>query len=180
MSSLLTNGHKIPVEYLGPLEISAMGRVFAKKIAPESSVTVNVVLPSTTKVTKIHASFSNNDKQRTTAEIARKTNGEFVALGGLSDSEVSIKATYSDGVTREIAKNPDFTYKSLDEKVAIVFPPGEGKSYGNVVESKALVRATGPGKTDIIVRYGELTDRVTVEVDECPYVEGEMEDGCPR
>lgn len=42
------------------------------------------------------------------------------------------------------------------------------------------MKATGPGTTDIIVRYGEFTDRVTVKVDECPYIEGETEKkGCP-
>jgi hypothetical protein len=42
------------------------------------------------------------------------------------------------------------------------------------------VRATGPGKTSIIVQYGEFPDRVTVQVDECPYIEGETEKkGCP-
>jgi len=36
------------------------------------------------------------------------------------------------------------------------------------------------GETDIIVQYGELTDRVTLNVRECPYIEGKMKFGCPR
>jgi len=146
----------------------------------DAKVKITVILPPTTKITGIDARFSLNDKQLTTASIARRPNGELIALGGFSDREVSISATYSDGVKRKITDNPDFTYKSLNEKVAIVFPPGQGKSYGSIVDNFALVRATGPGQTDVIVQYGEFTDRVTLKVRECPYIEGKMEDGCPR
>ncbi len=140
---------------------------------------VEYVLPSTTVVTGISASF--NGEKIDFAQIARKPNGDLVGLGGISEGEISIGATYSDGVARDMASNPDVTYKSLDEKVAIVIPPGQWKdSKGNVVKSYALVRATGPGKADIVVQYGEFTDRVTLKVRECPYVEGKMENGCLR
>ena len=120
-------------------------------------------------MTKISASF--NGEKISFAQIARKPNGDLVALGGFSDEELSVSGFYSDGVKRGIASNPDVKYVSANEKVAIVTPR---------VGTRPLVRATGPGKTDIIVQYGELTDRVTLEVDECPYVEGKMKNGCPR
>ena len=141
------------------------------------SVKITVVLPPTTKVVSIGASFTG--RKKTFLEIARKPNGELVPSGSLNDAELSIGATYSDGVGRKITDNPDFTYKSLNEKVAIVFPPGQWKdSNGKVKTNYALVRATGPGKTSIIVQYGEFTDRVTVNVKECPYTEGMKR--CPR
>jgi len=141
------------------------------------SHTINVVLSPTTKIVSIGASFTG--RKETFPQIARKPSGELVSLGYLGDRELSIGATYSDGVGRKITDNPDFTYKSLNEKVAIVIPPGQWKdSNGKVKTNYALVRATGPGKTSIIVQYGELTDRVTVNVKECPYTEGM--DGCPR
>ena len=143
----------------------------------ELFIPLTVVLPSTTTVTGIGASFTGQKK--TFPSIARKPSGEFVALGHLGDRELSVGADYSDGVARDITNNPDVTYKSMNEKVAIVFPPGQGKdSRGDIIKGYALVRATGPGKTSIIVQYGELTDRVTVNVKECPYTEGMKR--CPR
>ena len=143
----------------------------------ELVLAVTVVLPPTTKVVSMGAFFTG-DKE-TFPEIARKPNGELVTLGFSGDRELSVGAAYSDGVERFITDNPDFTYKSLNEKVAIVFPPGQGKdSRGKVIKGYALVRATGPGKTSIIVQYGEFTDRVTVNVKECPYTEGMKR--CPR
>jgi len=69
--------------------------------------------------------------------------------------------------------NPGFKYTSANEKVATVIPPGEWSySDGQIGTNYALVKATGPGKTSITVQYGELTDRVTVNVKGCPYTEG--------
>jgi len=135
----------------------------------ELFIPLTVVLPSTTTVTGIGASFTGQKK--TFPSIARKPNGELVPLEGFSTRDLSVSAFYSDGVKRGIASNPDVTYKSLNEKVAIVIPQ---------VGTRALVKATGSGKTDIIVQYGEYKDRVTVIVDECPYIEGKMKFGCPR
>ena len=142
------------------------------------SHTITVILPPTTVVKSIGARFALGKK--TFPSIARKPSGELVTLGADSDRELTVGATYSDGVGRNITDNPDLTYKSLNEKVAVVFPSGQGKdSYGKIVTGYALVRATGHGRTDIIVQYGEHTDRVTVQVDECPYIEGKMNLGCP-
>jgi len=171
----------IEKHFLGEGRITVAAKLPNGDVA-EAKVPVTVVLPPTTTITKIYAGFvSTISPKATSAQIARKPNGDLVALDGSSERRISIGATYSDGVGRDIADNPDITYKSLDEKVAVVFPPGQWKnSKGEVRTGYALVRATGPGKTDIIVQYGELTDRVTVEVDECPYVEGKMKFGCPR
>ena len=134
----------------------------------ELSHTITVVLPPTTTVTGIGASF-NGDK-KTFLEIARKPTRELVVTEGTNSTDtISVDADYSDGVARAFDNNPDLTYKSLDEKVATVIPQ---------VGSRPLVKATGPGTTDIIVQYGELTDRVTVHVKECPYTEGMKR--CPR
>jgi hypothetical protein len=133
-------------------------------------VTITVVLPPTTVVTGIDAAFATGKK--TFLEIARKPNGELVTTEGTnSDDRLSVGASYSDGVERGIASNPETKYSSANEKVAIVIPQ---------VGTRPLVKATGPGKTSIIVQYGEFTDRVTVNVKECPYIEGETDKhGCP-
>jgi len=137
------------------------------------SVKITVILPPTTKVVSIGASFDG--RKETFLQIARKPSGELVPSGSSKDDTVSVGARYSDGVGRTIINNPDVTYKSLNEKVAIVIPVGKE---GNPYDKLALVRATGPGKTSIIVQYGEFTDRVTVNVKECPYTEGMKR--CPR
>jgi hypothetical protein len=143
----------------------------------ELSHNTTVVLPPTTVVRGIGASFAG-DKE-TFLQIARKPTGELVPSGSSNDAELTAGATYSDGIRRRIADNPNTTYKSLNEKVAIVFPSGQWKDLkGEVGTGYALVMATGPGKTSIIVQYGEFTDRVTVHVKECPYTEGMKR--CPR
>ena len=116
------------------------------------------------------------DKE-TFLEIARKASGELVPSGTSKDDRLSVSAIYSDGVLRDIISNPGVKYRSANEKVAIVIPVGQE---GNPYDKLALVKATGPGKTSIIVQYGEFTDRVTVNVKECPYIEGETDKhGCP-
>jgi len=136
----------------------------------DAKVTLTVVLPPTTVVVSIDAAFTGGKK--TFLEIARKLSGELVVTEGThSTNELSVSAVYSDGVERGIASKPETTYKSLNEKVAVVIPR---------IGTRPLVRATGPGKTSIIVQYGEFTDRVTVHVKECPYIEGETDKhGCP-
>jgi len=146
----------------------------------EAEVPITVILPPTTKVVSIGADFTG--RKETFLEIARKPSRELVVTEGThSTNRLSVGAVYSDGVGRNFIDNPDVTYKSLNEKVAIVFPPGQWSySDGRTGTSYALVKATGPGKADIIVQYGEFTDRVTVNVKECPYIEGETEKhGCP-
>jgi len=145
----------------------------------ELSNTITVVLPSTTTVTGIGAGF--NDKKETFLDIARKPdgeNGELVALKS-STRSFSVSAFYSDGVMRDAIDYSKIKYTSSNEKVAIVIPPGQWEYKPGQVETKdALVKATGPGKTSIIVQYGAFTDRVTVHVKECPYTEGMK--WCPR
>jgi hypothetical protein len=172
---------KIPLDFkLGPDKLIVGGILVDQNGKHQEyvlSYTINVVLPPTTKVVSIGADFTG--RKQTFPQIARKPSGELVSLGYLGDRELSVGAVYSDDVGRNFIDNPDVTYKSLNEKVAIVFPPGQWKdSNGKVKTNYALVRATGPGKTSIIVQYGEFTDRVTVNVKECPYTEGM--DGCPR
>ncbi len=168
-----------PAHALGKQNFLVSGEPIDDSRCLGGKVTLNIVLPPTTTVTGIGAGF-NGDK-KTFLQIARKPSGELVASGIYSDDELSIGATYSDGVARFVTDNPDFTYKSLDEKVAVVFPPGQWKdSDGKVKTNYALVKATGPGTTDIIVQYGAFTDRVTVKVKECPYIEGVTDKrGCP-
>ncbi len=168
----------IDKHFLGEGKITVAAKLPSGDIT-EAKVPVTVVLPPTTTVTGIGADFTG--QRMTSAQIGRKPNGELVSLGGFSERKLSVGADYSDDVARDMAGNPDVTYKSLDEKVAIVFPPGKFKlADGRVRTGYATVQATGPGKTDIIVQYGNFTDRVTIQVRECPYVEGKMEDGCPR
>ena len=168
----------LPKEHIGTVEIIADGVPVkgSESVASNSSVTITVILPPTTKVVSIGASFDG--RKETFLEIARKPSRELVVTEGThSTNTVSVGARYSDGVGRTILNNPNVTYKSLNEKVAIVIPVGQK---GNKYDELALVKATGPGKTDIIVQYGELTDRVTVHVKECPYIEGETDKhGCP-
>ena len=162
--------------FLGIEEISVSGKLPNGDLV-EAEVPITVVLPPTTKVVSIGADFTGTKEDF--LQIARKPNGELVSLGYLGDSELSVGADYSDGVGRNFIYNPDVTYKSSNEKVAIVIPPGQWKdSNGKVKTNYALVKATGPGKTSIIVQYGEFTDRVTVNVKECPYTEGMKR--CPR
>ena len=143
----------------------------------ELSYTITVVLPPTTVVRGIGASFTG-DKE-TFLQVARKASGELVTSGTSKEDRLSVSAIYSDSVLRDIITNPGVKYTSANEKVAIVIPPGQWSySGGQVGNSSALVRATGPGKTSIIVQYGEFTDRVTVNVKECPYTEGMKR--CPR
>ncbi|HHT9135585.1 MAG TPA: hypothetical protein ACFYD2_11865, partial [Candidatus Avalokitesvara rifleensis] len=148
--------YTIPPSPVGPIRISVSA-------FPRKAITIiHSVLPPTTTVTGIGASF--NGRKKTFLEIARKPSGELVATEGTnSTDDLSVGADYSDGVARDFFSNADLAYKSLNEKVVIVIPQ---------VGTGALVRATGPGKTDIIVQYGEFTDRVTVQVKECPYIEG--------
>jgi len=172
--------HKIdPEELREASEQFRLGIEGEGRFCRNAKVTVTVILPPTTVVRGIGTSFTG-DKE-TFLEIARKPGGELVVTEGThSTSELSVSAIYSDSVLRDIITNPGVKYTSANEKVAIVFPPGQGKdSFGDVVKGYALVRATGPGKTSIIVQYGEFTDRVTVNVKECPYIEGKMKHGCP-
>ena len=165
---------------LGKQSFLVYGESIGDALCQSTTVPVTVVLPPATKVVSIGADFTGENE--TFLEIARKPSGELVVTEGPNSTDrLSIGALYSDGVGRFITNNLDITYKSLNEKVAIVFPPGQGKgSSGNVVKDSALVPATGPGRTDIIVQYGVFTDRVTVHVKECPYIEGETEkNGCP-
>ena len=167
----------ISKHFIGEGKITAAAKFLNGDLA-EAEVPITVILPPTTKVVSIGASFTGT--KETFLQLARKPSGELVPSGTSKDDRLSIGAAYSDGVGRNFIDNPDVTYKSLNEKVAIVFPPGQGKdSRGKVIKGYALVRATGPGKTDIIVQYGEFTDRVTVNVKECPYIEGKMKLGCP-
>ena len=166
-----------PTESLGKKNILVPGRaVDANASCRNASVTVNIILPPTTKVVSIGADFDGRNK--TFLEIARKPTGELIVTEGTRSTDtLSVSAYYSDGVARDMKNNPNVTYKSLNEKVAIVIPVGQK---GNKYDELALVKATGPGKTDIIVQYGEFTDRVTVNVKECPYIEGETDkNGCP-
>ncbi len=157
---------------LGQQSFMAMGEPMSRDgLCLDASVNVNVVLPATTVVTGIGASF-NGDK-KAFPSIARKPNGELVALGVFSEDKLYVSAFYSDDVMRDIADYPKIKYISANEKVAIVIPPDR-------VGTRPLVQATGPGKTDIVVQYGAFTDRVSVVVDECPYIEGKMELGCLR
>jgi hypothetical protein len=164
---------KLPEEHLGVVKIFADGVPVGDPhsvSASHTSVTITVVLPPTTTVQSIGADFSGRD--RTFLRIARKPNGELVALRGFSERQLYVGAIYSDGVARVIDTAPDVTYESLDEKVAIVIPPPP-KGY-------AQVKATGPGKTEIVVRYKGYESRVTVHVKECPYIEGKTDkEGCP-
>ena len=139
----------------------------------EAEVPITVVLPPTTVVRGIGTSFTG--RKETFLQIARKPSGELVPSGTSKDDRLSVSAIYSDGVLRDIITNPGVKYTSANEKVAIVISPGQE---GNPYDELALVRATGPGKTSIIVQYGEFTDRVTVNVKECPYTEGMKR--CPR
>ena len=158
----------ISKHFIGEDTISASAKLPNGDIA-EAEIPLTVILPPTTTVTGIDAAFATG--KETFPSIARKPNGEFVTLGYFGDRELSVGASYSDGVERGIASKPETTYKSLNEKVAVVIPR---------VGTRPLVRATGPGKTSIIVQYGEFTDRVTVNVKECPYIEGETDKhGCP-
>jgi len=186
-----------PYEYeykIGPRDIGdIVFHIFSLKPFNEEPKDINSVfnhfevdlrlkstLPPTTKVVSIGADFTG--RKETFLAIARKPNGELVVTEGThSTNRLSVGATYSDDVGRNFIDNPDVTYKSLNEKVAIVFPPGQWSySGGRTGTSYALVKATGPGKTSIIVQYGEFTDRVTVNVKECPYIEGETDKhGCP-
>ena len=135
----------------------------------DAKVTLTVVLPPTTVITSIDAAFASGKK--TFLEIARKPNGELVYSGVSNTDQLSVSGVYSDGVERGIASKPETKYSSANEKVAIIIPR---------IGARSLVKATGPGKTDIIVQYGGFTDRVTVNVKECPYIEGETEKhGCP-
>ena len=165
-----------PTESLGKQNILVPGKaVDANAPCRSAKVTITVVLPPTTKIVSIGADFDGRNE--TFLQIARKPNGDFVPSGSANENTLSISADYSDGVARDIKNNPDVIYKSLNEKVAIVILPGKE---GNPYDELALVKATGPGKTSIIVQYGELTDRVTVNVKECPYIEGETDKhGCP-
>jgi hypothetical protein len=158
--------------FLGIEEISVSGKLPNGDLV-EAEVPITVVLPPTTKIVSIGADFDGRNE--TFLQIARKPNGDFVPSGSANENTLSISADYSDGVARDIKNNPDVTYKSLNEKVAIVILPGKE---GNPYDELALVKATGPGKTSIIVQYGEFTDRVTVNVKECPYTEGMKR--CPR
>ena len=172
-------GFTIKKHFLGEGKITFIAKLPNGDIK-EAKVTITVVLPPTTVVTGIGASFSG--RKKTFLDIARKPTGELVVTEGThSTNRLSVGADYSDGVARDFFSNPDTTYKSLNEKVAIVIPPGQWKdSDGKVKTNYAMVKATGPGKTYIIVQYGEFTDRVTVQVDECPYIEGETDkNGCP-
>jgi hypothetical protein len=151
----------IEKHFIGEDTISASAKLLNGDIA-EAEIPITVILPSTTKVVSIDAAFTGGKK--TFLEIARKLNGELVVTEGTrSTDQLSVSAVYSDGVERGIASKPETKYSSANEKVAIVIPG---------VGTRPLVKATGPGKTSIIVQYGELTDRVTVNVKECPYTEG--------
>jgi hypothetical protein len=131
-------------------------------------------------VQSIGAAFTG-DKD-TFLKVARKTNGEVVATEEINSIDrISVGATYSDGIRRRIVGNPDLTYESMDEKVAKVFAPGKWEETEDQRRVPyALVKATGPGKTEIIVRYKGHESRVTVHVKECPYIEGVTDkEGCP-
>ncbi len=162
-------------------DIMIMGEAMSRDgNCSDASVKVTVVLPPTTTVQSIGAKISGDNK--TFLEIARKPSGELLVTEGTnSTDEISVGATYSDGVDRRIVGNPDLTYESLNEKVAKVFAPGQWeKTEDDRRIPYALVQATGPGKTDIIVRYKGHESRVTVHVKECPYIEGKTEkEGCP-
>jgi len=169
-------GFTIKKHFLGEGKITFVAKLPNGDIK-EAKVTITVVLPPTTTVTGIGADFTG--RKETFLQIARKPSGDFVPSGAANENNFSVGADYSDGVARDITNNPNVTYKSLNEKVAIVIPPGQWEiGPGQVVTDRALVKATGPGKTSIIVQYGEFTDRVTVNVKECPYTEGMKR--CPR
>ena len=160
----------ISKHFIGEDTISASAKLPNGDIT-EAEVPITVILPPTTVVRGIGASF--NSRKKTFLQIARKPSGELVASGRANDDELYVNAFYSDDVMRGIASKHEIKYTSANEKVAIVIPPAR-------VGTRALVRATGPGKTSIVVQYGEHTDRVTVQVEECPYIEGETDkNGCP-
>ncbi len=173
--------YTIPKDADGRLAINAFIGVAKEgnRVNRPAKVTLTVVLPPTTTVQSIRAKFSGDNE--TFPDIARKPSGELVALGAFSERQLSVGATYSDGVNRRIVGHPDMTYESLNEKVAKVFAPGQWeKTEDERRVPYALVQATGPGKTEIIVRYKGYESRVTVHVKECPYIEGKTEkEGCP-
>jgi len=158
----------ISKHFIGEGKITAAAK-FLNGDLTEAEVPITVILPPTTKVVSIDAAFASGKK--TFLEIARKPNGELVSSGVANTDQLSVSGVYSDGVERGIASKPETKYSSANEKVAIVIPR---------IGARPLVKATGHGKTDIIVQYGEFTDRVTVNVQECPYIEGETDKhGCP-
>jgi hypothetical protein len=173
----------LPKEHVGVVKIFADGApVKGSDSVPvkRASVTITVVLPPTTTIQSIGAGFAGS--KQAFLDIARKPSRELVITDGTSSTrELSVGAAYSDGIRRRIVGNPDLTYESMDEKVAKVFAPGQWETTEDDRRVPyALVQATGPGKTEIIVRYKGHESRVTVHVKECPYIDGVTDkEGCP-
>ncbi|MEW6684158.1 MAG: Ig-like domain-containing protein [Nitrospirota bacterium] len=131
---------QVPPNYVGPLTISAIGRVLGQKTgtAPEAEVTIQVVLPANVTLNAIRV----RDDQRIL----------FMRVGGKRKSYVY--GQFSDGVERLVSSTTSGTrYEVADPSIAVV--DGEG-----------VVTMLATGTTTITITNGDK--RLQIEVRPAP------------
>jgi hypothetical protein len=129
---------QIPMDYLGSLTFTAMGRIFGQGTdpVPQAEVTVRVVLPPSI----ILQGLQVHEDQETL----------FMRVG--AKEKIYLYGQFSDGVKRNISSSATGTmYQTSDARIA-------------TVDTEGLVTAIAPGKAVIITKNGNRQIQIGVQI----------------